>query len=391
MSSSKGNHLLLPERHDIRTQHTFLWKTWGWFTCRWLRKSYTTHYTLKPQIIVPRHPSRDLDTISFVPIKGNRILLFARYSTRGWGAPHYLHLSIHEICSDHRVGPAVWYFKGRGDGHFDIPGLEVMKSTENALGITFGARFHDHWKLFDISTTKTDASNKLPLIESGRLHFDLKFKSNVFGYSRPGLSKIFMQSCWTCSDVFQVTLSPDMPILLNVDLNHNQHNETVEVHYLNPGGTNFSFVTRMSIPHLRGKPDPFHSPELAFSPDGSKFAMGTGCSGVSVWNIQSKVPLWTFMEAPWPNFEKPTQPYRFLQFSSGNLGKEILVFAEVCLMFTFWYPYLSNRWSESLAQSNHSCDRCDIVWDGTKTFLKVWKPGRSARTLPRSRRGNSVR
>ena len=89
----------------------------------------------------------------------------------------------------------MWYFKGRGDGHFDIPGLEVMKSTENALGITFGAPFHDHWKLFDISTTKTDASNKLPLIESGRLHFDLKFKSKVFGYSRPGLSKIFMQSC----------------------------------------------------------------------------------------------------------------------------------------------------------------------------------------------------
>ena len=76
-------------------------------------------------------------------------------------------------------------------------------------------------------------------------------------------------------------------------------------------------------------------PELAFSADGSKFAMAMGCSGVSVRNIQSKVPLWTFMEAPWPNFEKPTQPYRFLQFSSGNLGKEILVFAEVCLMFTF--------------------------------------------------------
>ena len=124
-----------------------------------------------------------------------------------------------------------------------------------------------------------------------------------------------------------------MRILLNVDLHYKRHNETVDVHYINSGGTNFSFVTRMSIPHLRVKPDFFNSPELAFSADGSKFAMGMGCSGVSVWNIQSKDPLWTFMEAPWP--KEPTQPYRFLQFSRGNLGKEILVFAEVCLMFTF--------------------------------------------------------
>ena len=51
-----------------------------------------------------------------------------------------------------------------------------IKSTENILGITFWARFDDHWKLFDISTTETDTSNNFPLIESGKIGFDHKFK-----------------------------------------------------------------------------------------------------------------------------------------------------------------------------------------------------------------------
>ena len=58
-----------------------------------------------------------------------------------------------------------------------------MESTKNALGITVVDRFDDHWKLFDISTTNTDASDKFPLIESGRIDIDLKIKSkwNKFG------------------------------------------------------------------------------------------------------------------------------------------------------------------------------------------------------------------
>ena len=50
--------------------------------------------------------------------------------------------------------------------------LVPIKSTDNALGIAFGAECHNHWKLFDISTTGTDASDNFPLIESGRVDHD---------------------------------------------------------------------------------------------------------------------------------------------------------------------------------------------------------------------------
>ena len=131
--------------------------------------------------------------MSFVPIKGNRILLFAKYSAGAWVAPEYLHLSIHEICSDHRVGPALWSFNGSIDGH--LLNLELIKSTGNALGIAFWARFDDHWKLFDISTTETNTSNNFPLIESGRIDFDLKFKSKSARGKNLCLPKNFMHSC----------------------------------------------------------------------------------------------------------------------------------------------------------------------------------------------------
>ena len=72
-----------------------------------------------------------------------------------------------------------------------------------------------------------------------------------------------------------------MRILLNVDWKDQRQNETIDVHYLVPGGTNFSFITRMSIPSLRVISH-INEPELAFSADGSKFAMGMGCGGVSV-------------------------------------------------------------------------------------------------------------
>ena len=69
----------------------------------------------------------------------------------------------------------------------------MIKSTENTLGIIVAARCSDHWKLFDISTTETDASNNFPLIESGRIDFDLKLKSR-WDYGSRGLSEIFIQS-----------------------------------------------------------------------------------------------------------------------------------------------------------------------------------------------------
>ena len=87
----------------------------------------------------------------------------------------YLHLSIHEICADHRVGPALWSFNGGVASHFYFGDLVPINYTENALGITFGLRFDDHWKLFNISTT--DASDNFPIIESGRIDFDLRLYS----------------------------------------------------------------------------------------------------------------------------------------------------------------------------------------------------------------------
>ena len=91
--------------------------------------------------------------------------------------------------SDNRVGPALWSFSGDVNGQFNIFDLELIKSTENALGITFGMRFDDHWKLFDIST-EIDTSDNFPLIESGRMDFDLKLKSKSMRNNSLGLSEI---------------------------------------------------------------------------------------------------------------------------------------------------------------------------------------------------------
>ena len=156
----------------------------------------------------------------------------------------------------------------------------------------------------------------------------------------------------------------------------------------------------MSFPAPTARERLLFKPELAFSADGSKFALAMSQDGpeVSVWNIRSKTPIKTFVEVPKYGIGRRV---RNLQFSSGKSGKEALVFVEVCPMFTFWYPRLSNRWSEFLESSspllrNHSCDRCDVVWDGRNCFLKVqrvrqsWNVHRSGCTFLRSKWGNSV-
>ena len=107
-----------------------------------------------------------------------------------------------------------------------------------------------------------------------------------------------------------------------------RRNETIDIHYLDSGGTTFSFVTCISSPAPRG----LLGPELAFSADGSKFAMAMSEGGVSVWDIQSKTPLKTFVEGLKHGEGKGAG---HVQFSSGKSGKEALVFAEVCPMFTF--------------------------------------------------------
>ena len=136
------------------------------------------------------------------------------------------------------------------------------------------------------------------------------------------------------SCVLQAIQSPDTRILLNADSSVGRDNETINIRYSDSGGTNFSFVTHMSIPIYRAQtPLLIYVPELAFSADGSKFAMAMRHGGVLVWDIQSKVPLKTFVGVP--KLDHHAQPVKYLQFSSGNLGKEALVFVEVCLMFPF--------------------------------------------------------
>ena len=118
-------------------------------------------------------------------------------------------------------------------------------------------------------------------------------------------------------------------------MEEDQRNETIDIYYLDSDGTTFSFVTCISFP----APTPrernlLFDPELAFSADGSKFAMAMSQRGpgVSVWDIQSKTPLKTFVEVPkYGNGRRVGN----LHFSSGKSGKEALVFVEVCPMFTF--------------------------------------------------------
>ena len=89
-----------------------------------------------------------------------------------------------------------------------------------------------------------------------------------------------------------------------------------------------SFITHFhTSPH--SEIPPFFPPTLAFSAYGFKFAMAMGCGRESVCDIRSKVPLKTFMQV---NYNRSVQ---CLQFSSGTLGKEVLVFVEVRLTYTF--------------------------------------------------------
>ena len=116
------------------------------------------------------------------------------------------------------------------------------------------------------------------------------------------------------------------------DLDRERQNETIDIHY-SDSGTNFSFVTRMSIPIPWGPESvkfDLQKPELAFSADGSKFAVATNVGRVSVWDIRSKVPLKTFTPP-----QNNSYHILYLQFSSGKGGKEVLVFVAVRLMFTF--------------------------------------------------------
>ena len=107
----------------------------------------------------------------------------------------------------------------------------------------------------------------------------------------------------------------------------------IDIHYLDSGGTTFFFVTSISLPAPMAQEQLFAS-EVAFSADGSKFAMAMsqGGLGVSIWNIQRKNPLKTFVEV---SKYGDGRLVGNLQFSSGKSGKEALVFVEVCPMFTF--------------------------------------------------------
>ena len=130
-------------------------------------------------------------------------------------------------------------------------------------------------------------------------------------------------------------MSPNRRVLLNVD----SEDDTIDIHYSDSGGTNtmnFSFVSRISIP-IPWAQETFplsRTPlDLAFSADGSKFAMTISLDRVSVWDSRSKIPIKTFMEVS--KSDHNDLRIRYLQFSSGKLGKAALVFVEVRLIFIF--------------------------------------------------------
>ena len=102
------------------------------------------------------------------------------------------------------------------------------------------------------------------------------------------------------------------------------------------GDTNnmdFSFITQVSIPNPkrtdRKEEGLLRAPLVVFSADGTKFAAGTTDGVVSVWDIRSKTPLKVF-EVNVPTGRSTIEwPIWYLQFSSGILGREVLVFMEV--------------------------------------------------------------
>ena len=85
---------------------------------------------------------------------------------------------------------------------------------------------------------------------------------------------------------------------------------------------------------------------LAFSADGSKFATATADGRVSIWDVRSKVPLKVFLVDVSRLYSSSWfQPLLLLQFSSGILGKEVLVFMEVNLMLALPGPGFSQSLS----------------------------------------------
>ena len=108
----------------------------------------------------------------------------------------------------------------------------------------------------------------------------------------------------------------------------------------------FAFVTHVSIPNPKGTNRKWEreigATSLAFSADGTKFAAGTFDGVVSVWDVRSKIPLKVF-EAGGPKCAL-RRPILQLQFTSGILGREVLVFMEVSRFFSEFPTYLSNKW-----------------------------------------------
>ena len=110
-----------------------------------------------------------LKSFTLIPINHNRILLIGKSFEKSYyddTTRHYLHLSIHEIHS-YRIGPALWTYHKYG--HPNIFQLQSMKSTTNALGITFRVDSETHMELFDISTDAQEDS--YPLVNVGQLNY----------------------------------------------------------------------------------------------------------------------------------------------------------------------------------------------------------------------------
>lgn len=142
-------------------------------------------------------------------------------------------------------------------------------------------------------------------------------------------------------------MSPNQPVLLDA----NMDNETMTL-LLNSGSDDagdldVSSVAQVSLPNPDSTSE--HNEDihvkkllLAFSADGSKFATATADGRVSIWDVRSKVPLKVFLVDVSRLYSSSWfQPVLLLQFNSGILGKEVLVFMKVSLMLALPGPGFS--------------------------------------------------
>ena len=130
-----------------------------------------SQFLSQPQLIATLEFTSMGNNFMVIPINRSRILLIGQcleesyHDDTTW---HFLHLSIHEIrVHSFRIGPALWTYHDYG--HSNIFQLQPMKSTTNALGITFGVYSKSRMEQIDVSTDAKE--DDYPLVDAGQLNY----------------------------------------------------------------------------------------------------------------------------------------------------------------------------------------------------------------------------